>query len=251
MSFVVVFCAVILAVSAQYNPYQCEATLKQKGGNFHYDLTPLYHQPSTAFDNLAQSVDGGIAYFNFCGESSAGCITPQSTVCIRTATWDYRSGGLLTTQTVKSSDDPAAKPGESFLVMYTNGDSDDCPNGVSRITKVHVFCKADADPGYFTEDVSSENCVYTFKLYSKAGCGVKKGGGGGNTFAIVVLVLLLVGFPLYFVIGFVLNKFVFKKEGEFKELLPHWVFWSSLPGLVVDGCKFIAHGFKKGDYVSV
>ena len=61
---------------------------------------------------------------------------------------------------------------------------------------------------------------------------------------------IIVGAALYVGIGMVLN---WKLRGaqNFQEMFPNYEFWKSLPGLVVDGCKFVMHGFKKGDYVTV
>ena len=61
---------------------------------------------------------------------------------------------------------------------------------------------------------------------------------------------ILVGVALYFAVGMVVNWKV-RGATSVVEMIPNRTFWMALPGMVVDGCKFIAHGCKKGDYVSV
>ena len=52
-----------------------------------------------------------------------------------------------------------------------------------------------------------------------------------------MLIIIAVLVVLYFAVGIPVMHFVFKKNGL--EMIPFVIFWTSLPGLVVDGCKFI------------
>ena len=58
------------------------------------------------------------------------------------------------------------------------------------------------------------------------------------------------GVALYFAVGMVVNWKV-RGATTVQEMIPNRTFGISLPSMVVDGCKFIMHGCKKGDYVSV
>ena len=67
------------------------------------------------------------------------------------------------------------------------------------------------------------------------------------------MTLGLVGFILYFIVGFILCKFVWKKEGL--EVIPNVAFWKDLPFLLKDGVMFWVDLFrkltKKGEYTEV
>ena len=252
----VVLAAVAMTALSQDDPYQCQKNIsytKQKK-TFFYDFTPLYHDAS-GLDTIMKRFDSNVMYFNPCGICSSKCYTPDSAVCLRAASWVYYSSGDLKTQVISASNWKSAQVGKSAMISYTNGDSGECEKDRKRSTDLHVICDPTAVAAYFMEDYSVKDCKYTFYLYSAAGCGTEVpyqgSSNGGETFATVVLILFFVGFPLYFIIGFCLNKFLWKKEGSTLELLPNYIFWSSLPSLIVDGVKFIAHGFQKGDYVSI
>lgn len=58
---------------------------------------------------------------------------------------------------------------------------------------------------------------------------------------IISLACLLV---LYFILGAIYQK-QFKDPQTFADYIIHRNFWFSIPGLVKDGCLFIARGFKK------
>lgn len=60
---------------------------------------------------------------------------------------------------------------------------------------------------------------------------------------VVLIVVYFVGFGIF-------NYFV-KGGRSIPEIIPNYEFWTSLPGLVVDGVKFIARGFKKDEYSTV
>lgn len=59
----------------------------------------------------------------------------------------------------------------------------------------------------------------------------------GLSFGSIMLIVLAILFVLYFLIGIPVCKFALKKKG--KEIIPFVYFWLSIPGLVVDGVKFI------------
>jgi len=139
------------------------------------------------------------------------------------------------------------KVGEGVTVEYSLGEH--CPGSTGTASKIHVICGKDEQVSSLS--VSSDGCTITAVIKSKAGCGEEAPYvDGGEVFSIVVLVLLLVGVIAYIGIGMFVN-YKFRGAQTVPEMIPHKEFWMSIPYLIVDGVKFIAHGFKKGDYVSV
>ena len=61
---------------------------------------------------------------------------------------------------------------------------------------------------------------------------------------------LIVGIVLFFA-GGALYNWKLKGASTIPEFIIFYEFWITLPGLIKDGVLFIAHGFKKGDYVTL
>ncbi|KAH7827698.1 uncharacterized protein MONOS_4047 [Monocercomonoides exilis] len=87
---------------------------------------------------------------------------------------------------------------------------------------------------------------YTVTFLSEHGCAIKskddpkndpKNSKKGLSFGSVMLIIFSVLLFLYFAAGIPIWKFALKKEGI--EIIPFVGFWKMLPGLVVDGIKFI------------
>ena len=164
---------------------------------------------------------------------------------------------------------------QGVTVHYTNGA--ECENGKRASSIVHVVCGSDET--ITSVSGSDDGCSVEVVISSSAGCGreVKyQGSAKGGVFPLVLLILfvfspqsfgseremsrvsvcvahtnsILVGVALYFAVGMVVNWKV-RGATSVVEMIPNRTFWMALPGMVVDGCKFIAHGCKKGDYVSV
>ena len=103
----------------------------------------------------------------------------------------------------------------------------------ARPTTVNV---AEADP---SNPQQATVCDYYFdpiphKQFCPGASG--PGGGGGFDYGWVFVIIVLVGLFLYFTIGILILKFGMHKEG--REIVPQVDFWSSLPGLVIDGMKY-------------
>lgn len=70
------------------------------------------------------------------------------------------------------------------------------------------------------------------------------GAATGLSLGWIIIILLVVSLVLYLAYGF----FLARRRGEsgIRDILPHQEFWSSLPGLVKDGCEFTILSIKSG-----
>jgi len=228
---------------------ECGATITMSGKKYKYDLSALKRNPSES--HVATDSDFNYYYINFCDVTNSGCVDTAA-VCQRAANYNYYSCGAANTASYMTPVDNTIAPGQGISVKYTGGDK--YSSGLERQSVVTVICDPDqTGPEGDWVDVHEVENIYYLSVEHAGGCGVSKGGASsaGETFALAMLIIILGGLFLYFVIGFIICKFVLKKEGSASEMIPNHIFWTSLPGLIVDGCKFIGHGFKKGDYVSV
>ncbi|KAL0489945.1 M6PR [Acrasis kona] len=125
--------------------------------------------------------------------------------------------------------------------------------GVKRSLSFEVICDPKADQDQI-QSVSTTDEEYLFKVTSSKACpdpsSVKQRKPIGELgYGGLLMVLLVVVFVLYFIIGSIVCKFAFKKEG--KEIIPNVDFWTSLPGLVVDGPMLFVDLIKKRRYTEV
>jgi len=252
-SFAVALVALVLISFVAAEPFNCSTTVLDDSARkaYNYSLDSLCHDPQMSdslFYQDPQSSFAEITYINLCGETTTVC-SPSSPVCKRSGLWSTMGFGDLNTQQMVKIEKEGIEPGKGVTVHYSNGEY--CPGTGTTSSTIHVVCGTDET---ITDvKVSADGCILTAVISSKAGCGVEvpyPAADGGEVFAIVVLILLLVGAILYVGIGMIVNWKV-KGAQSVPEMIPHREFWMSLPFLVVDGCKFIGHGFKKGDYVSV
>jgi len=260
----VVFIALAL-LAATAAAVECEGTVSdvKNHRSYKFDLSPLHHDDSTYVDTLwYRTDDNTIYYVNFCGQTASACESDDTSVCIRTPNgedYKYSSGGKTSSQKITVAEAKDQSPSSSVTVTYSDGDS--CASGKYK-TKIYINCQQTANPGYFYNiDQSSGNCDSTLYMWAAAGCGKEvpyvdppvdddSSGDAGETAAIVILVLLLVAVVVYFAAGAVYNWKV-NDAHEFSEFIIHKDFWCGLPSLIKDGVMFIAHGCKKGDYVSL
>jgi len=243
--------ALILVNLAVAGPFNCTATVNDDSArkSYAYDLTSLYHD-SQFSDNLfyQDPSTSELTYINICGDTTTYC-DPSSPVCRRSGLWSTMGYGALATQTIGLIEKEGVESGKGVTVHYSGGDY--CPGSSGTSSTIHIICGTDET---ITDvKLNPDGCSIVATISSKAGCGEEveyPGASGGEIFAMVVLILLLVGVILYIGIGMLVNWKV-KGAQTVPEMIPHREFWVSIPSLIVDGCKFIGHGFKKGDYVSI
>ena len=212
------------------------------GKTYHYDLTKLGHAPGVADTLTYRDTARNTFYVNMCGPSSEGCPAGNA-VCMKTGMFDYVGIGKAETQKWEDSD--KVEPGHGLQVTFSEGEECDIGNFQTVIT-----LKCDPHEEGTIETVEIGECWYAMTLRSKHACASGSSGSGGDTAALVILIIILCVAVIYFGGGVIYQK-KFKDAQSARELVIHNAFWCALPGMVVDGCKFIAHGCKKGDYVSV
>jgi len=259
-----VFIALAL-LAATAAAIECTGTVSdvKNHRSYKFDLSSLHHDDSTYVDTLWYRTDDNVIYYvNFCGQTASACESDDTSVCIRVPSgedYQYNSGGKTSSQKITVAEAKDQSPSSSVTVTYSDGDS--CSGGKYK-TKIYVNCQQTANPGYFYNiEQSSGNCDATLYMWAAAGCGTEvpyvdppveddSSASAGETVAIVILVVALVGIVVYFAAGAV-YKWKVDGASEPSEFIIHKDFWMSIPFLVKDGVLFIAHGFKKGDYVSI
>jgi len=252
MKFFVV-AALLLAALVAAEPFNCTGVVQdyKRGKAFEYDLSSLYHSPEFSDSLFYQFPNDPLhpnVYVNLCGKTTTQC-SPSSPVCKVSSLWNTVGYGQLETQEFVLVEKEGVESGKGVTIHYSNGEY--CPSTGYTKSTIHVVCGTSET--ITTASVDSDGCGIEITISSAAGCGKEvafEGTSAGETAAIVILVLLLVGVILYIAIGMFVN-WKFKGASSVVEMIPQREFWMSVPGMVVDGCKFIAHGFKKGDYVSV
>jgi len=258
---IIAFCILVVLCAAK--DVTCKGTVSdvKNHRSYEFDLISLHHDEGTYVDTLWYRTDENTIYYvNFCGQTASACESSDTSVCIRVPDgedYDYFNGGSTSTQKISIAEAKDQSPSSSVTVTYSDGDK--CGSGKYK-TKIYVNCQQTANPGYFYKIDESNECDVTLYMWAAAGCGKdvpyiepseeESGSNGGDVAAIVILVLLLVAVVAYFAIGAFYN-YKFKEARSVPDLIIHREFWCSLPFLVKDGVLFIAHGFKKGDYVSV
>jgi len=234
-----------VSIAAAGGAFNCSVDLIANGKAYRYNLTSLFHEPQLSDNLYYMDQTGGLTYFNLCGDTTTIC-SPSSPVCKRSGLWSTMGYGDLSTQQMHVIDLSGYSADQGVTVEYSNGEY--CPNSPGTSSKIHVVCGK--DEAFTSLSVMSDGCSIVATIKSAAGCPeILPYTDGGEVFAIVVLVLLLVGVIAYIAIGMFLNKR--KGAQTVPEMIPHREFWLSLPLMIRDGVMFIAHGFKKGDYVSV
>jgi len=248
---VFVLCAAMFVCCLSANECKFNVVSQSDQKTYTYDLSKLNHPAGEKDDLFYRDESGNYIYMNVCGPSSEKCKS-GSAVCMRTATYDYTSLGVVDTQ--QADDAPELEPGTGLQITYSNGD--DCILG-SYQSVITFQCDKTQD-GEITE-VDAGECWYRMTVLSKYACAIDSPASGGSedsktdpgeTVALVILIILLVAVVLYFGLGVIYQK-KFKDASTPSEYIIHNQFWCSLPLLVKDGVLFIGHGCKKGDYVSI
>lgn len=191
--------------------------------------------------------------------------------------------GLLLPASQNNADPQAEIPGidadKCVSIKYSGGAECSPMSGgtAQRQAEVDVVC--DSFTSLTAVAISPDQCNAYVTIASPAGCGTiappePSGLIGGVDVALVILILfaascfccqsrgahgscdgnemhrLVVAVVLYFGIGMLVGWRV-KHAETVAEMIPNHTFWTSLPGLVRDGAKFVVSCGRKHDYDSV
>lgn len=189
------------------------------------DLSPLSKTDGNPlFQDLASSEDDFLYSYNPCG-----AFTEAN--CFKVAACQYSPYYLLGYDVGVPDKVSFQYDGLNVIANYVSQDG-------SRQSFVTLVC----DPKATTPrlDVTGETTTtqYYMTLTSAAVCPVpspsKNGEGisGGSVLLIVFFTLLVV----YLAAGVTFNKI--KRQASGKELVPNLSFWTEVPSLIRDGCKF-------------
>jgi len=140
--------------------------------------------------------------------------------------------------------DPS-NPALGVQLNYTNGDS--CVvsgRSYTRTAIVSFYCADRQDLNFSVSEPST--CLFVLAMNTPLACPVgasSSSSSSGISGGAVFLIVLAIVFPLYIIIGCVYKS---KNKGTTGiDSCPNVEFWRDLPGLVKDGCKFVAAGCKK------
>jgi len=190
-----------------------------------------YDFSASTLDEVRVVADDSNTYsFSFCGakpsnkecanvqHSPTGCIYNSERLLLATARWDDTSAltPVITERTTGG-----------LSLEFNNGDT--FPTG--SVAKLII----DLDCGSQMSASRQDTLLPLIRLSVQhpLGCPAKNGLSGGGIFLIVFFSL----FAAYFIIGFLVCKFVMKKDGL--DAIPQRGFWSALPGLYFAGCKTV------------
>jgi len=238
MNKFVVVLVVLCAIGATAK--KCKVTITESNKEkYDYDLSH--------FGDLTLDADQKHYAMNLCNGVKEGC-GDDCAVCMSDADNEYVSLGRLSSRgatTIGGED-----PGQGAVILF--GDGDDCP-GAQFTSTILLLCDPNEEEPVLS--VLPDECDYSFQIISKYGCGVPHDNeledlDPGEVFATVVLICFFVGLVLYFVVGAIYLK-ITASPATPQEYIIHREFWFGLPGLIVDGVRFIINGCKKPDYTPV
>ncbi|GFO45589.1 cation-dependent mannose-6-phosphate receptor [Plakobranchus ocellatus] len=105
----------------------------------------------------------------------------------------------------------------------------------SRRSKITCICGIGDKYEFLSEDMEGD---YEFQLTSKACCPPKNGkSSGGLSTGTILVIVFFCAVVIYLIAGIFVQ--VGLKSAEGKERIPNFNFWTTIPGLIVDGCRFV------------
>ena len=141
------------------------------------------------------------------------------------------------------------EPKLGIILEYGNGDicktsQNEELMGYPRKARFRIYCSEKND-NIFILDLpegkqGSTKCEIEFKIYSTAGCPIIP---SSKIKSSKILILALLLFGIYFLIGYLYNKYKYKLEG--KAAIPNYIFWRQFPFLVLEGIYFIKDNINK------
>jgi hypothetical protein len=178
------------------------------------------------------------AYLNLCANIKDKCTEGKNSIC--SPPTDPGSGDVSFASRSPGYTPPVStyNPTTGINSIKESSGAADCftQDYGPRKTEIQITCTTKTDTSFVIQQTSP--CQFQIKL--NVNCQAPGGGlSGGGIFLIIFFSL----FAAYFIIGFLVCKFVMKKQ-TFSESIPQYQFWSSLPGFFVAGIKVFI-GFVK------
>jgi len=191
-----------------------------------------------------EGTDGTYQYkMNVCGTSNggSGCTDKAWSIC------QYKDGGVIAGLGTFSGSQPTwsyidpAKPAAGVKYFFDNGDKCYKSGGfIPRPVNVQFPCDPAGTASTVTVAEDTSTCTFTISLKTDKSCPGGGGGGGGSSGGLsggsVFLIILVVVLPLYIGGGCLYKSRKLGTSG--KESCPNIGFWSQIPGLVTDGCRY-------------
>ncbi|XP_070532863.1 cation-dependent mannose-6-phosphate receptor-like isoform X2 [Ptychodera flava] len=134
-------------------------------------------------------------------------------------------------------------PVYSWMVFVHNGE-----NGIAlKLTAVVVRCIESTNDRLLVHGRDTHRPeYYNMTLETKYGCLQRSPPPSepshGVSIGTMLIVIALSGVILYCGVGFLFQRTVYGAQGM--DQIPHYEFWSSLPGLIKDGCGFVSSNCK-------
>jgi len=225
-----------------------------------YDITPAYDINK----DYVSPVDKGGNIYNVapCHNTKLVCSPSSSPVCQVDGANKPHSCGTLASASLPTNIAQWTETtplGQGFVVHYINGDS-------GRNVELTYQCGSSNTPTFVGVPTENPTKDYHITLNSKVGCKTTSTPtpgpptpsppGSGSSFdpGWIFVIIVLGGLALYFVVGVIVKKFVFKAE-TVPEMIPQYEFWTSLPLLIKDGAVYsylkVKGLFTGGDYARV
>lgn len=116
----------------------------------------------------------------------------------------------------------------------------------TRQMKIVLTCSELGKPPTVKEETGQVN-VYKVAISSPEVCPKKvqpnSGGSGGPSTGTILVIIFFVVLVVYLVAGVLFMKY--RRGATGREVIPNIEFWSSLPGLIKDGCVFFGKNIKE------
>jgi len=226
----------------------CPAAWKGASGHT-YDLSSLTRPSTTPYYGIEALATQFHFYWNLC-ENLQGVPSSIGTLQSPTVQLDMNANPPVVTPIGYLTGYTLSETPSGLRFVYANNNDYLCyDNGIPsipRVTTINVECDNKATTGTVVSIVeptdNNQKCKYTITMKHSAAC---KGGGGlsgGSVFLIILLCLSVT----YLVGGVIFNKV--RNDASGVALIPNVEFWQGLPGLIVDGFRFVKGKFTGGSY---
>lgn len=233
----------VLVVGLFHGAFGASCSWKDPKSGKHYDLSPLksdtdYFLAKKSQPNLTWDV-----WINVCRPVvTQVCSPPGGAGCQQWSAAGTATMGVADTIAFTQSGASGGDGGYGTIVEYTGGSD-------GRLMEINFKCKYDGSAGMPLFAGENPTHKYNFVWETKYACPVASTSGGISGGAIFLIFLLCLVF-VYLVGGVAFNMIIRKQRGI--EAIPNLEFWTLVPHLVIDGCKFVFFKITgRGSYTAI